>query len=46
MKNKINNRQAALRQDPAQSKILVWSVIDSYLEQERKPGPKCPIFTF
>lgn len=46
MKHEVKNNQLALRKDPAQNNILVWSVIDSYLEKERNPGKKCPIYTF
>lgn len=46
MKNKIKNGQVAFRKDPAQNGVLVWSIIDSYLEKERNPGKKCPIYTF
>jgi len=46
MKNSIQKKQVAWRKDPNQGKVLVWSDINAYLEEDLKPGPKCPIYTF
>ncbi len=47
MKNSIQNNHVAWRKDPNQSKVLVWSDLDSVLNEERPArGQKCPMFTF
>lgn len=47
MKNVMKNQQMALRKDPNQSNILVWSDLEAALNEERPPtGQKCPMFTF